>query len=24
LPCFVIWPSRRRFPLDSSNGTSPR
>ena len=24
LPCFVMWPSRRRCPLDSSNGTSPR
>src|SRR5271167_4808690 len=24
LPCLVICPSRRRFPLDSSNGTSPR
>src|SRR5258708_40118284 len=23
-PCFVICPSRRRFPLESSNGTSPR
>src|SRR6202171_5746071 len=23
LPCFVIWPSRRRCPLDSSNGTRP-
>jgi len=23
LPCFVICPSCRRFPLDSSNGTSP-
>src|ERR1700675_32100 len=24
LPCLVIWPSRRRLPLESSNGTSPR
>ena len=24
LPCFVMCPSRRRFPLESSNGTSPR
>ena len=24
LPCLVICPSRRRFPLDSSNGTRPR
>ena len=24
LPCFVMCPNRRRFPLDSSNGTSPR
>jgi hypothetical protein len=24
LPCLVICPSRRRFPLDSSNGISPR
>src|SRR4029077_8351994 len=23
-PCFVICPSRRRFPLEFSNGTSPR
>src|SRR5437899_10128909 len=23
-PCFVMCPSRRRFPLESSNGTSPR
>jgi len=23
LPCFVMCPNRRRFPLDSSNGTSP-
>src|SRR6202008_832734 len=23
-PCFVICPSRRRFPLESSIGTSPR
>src|SRR5258708_25696226 len=24
LPCLVICPSRRRFPLESSSGTSPR
>jgi hypothetical protein len=24
LPCFVIWPSRRRFPLESSKGTNPK
>src|SRR5438445_72176 len=24
LPCLVIWPSRRRFPLESSRGTNPR
>jgi hypothetical protein len=24
LPCLVICPNRRRFPLESSNGTSPR
>jgi len=24
LPCLVICPSRRRFPLDSSKGTNPR
>jgi hypothetical protein len=24
LPCFVMCPSRRRFPLESSKGTSPR
>ena len=24
LPCLVMCPSRRRFPLDSSSGTSPR
>ena len=24
VPCFVICPSRRRFPLESSNGTSPK
>ena len=24
LPCLVICPSRLRFPLESSNGTSPR
>ncbi len=23
LPCLVICPSRRRFPLESSHGTSP-
>jgi hypothetical protein len=24
LPCLVMCPSRRRCPLESSNGTSPR
>src|SRR5213075_2990129 len=24
LPCLVMCPRRRRFPLDSSSGTSPR
>ena len=24
LPCLVMCPSRRRFPLESSSGTSPR
>ena len=23
LPCLLMWPSRRRSPLDSSDGTSP-
>lgn len=24
LPCFMIWPSRRRFPFESSKGTNPK